>query len=58
MRHTRAMAQSSSMVNRRLAQPSRSASTAMLMPILFRYLKQSATVLAGVVMSTDTPSTW
>ena len=48
MRHTRAMTQSSSIVNRRRAQPSRSASTATWMPILFRYLKQSATVRAGV----------
>ena len=45
---TRAASASCSRVNFFARQPSRSASTATSSPILFRYLKQSATVFAGL----------
>jgi hypothetical protein len=47
----------SSLVNSLAAQPSRRASSATSVPILLRYLKQSATVLATLVTRTETPST-
>jgi hypothetical protein len=56
MRQTRAMAQSSSMLNRHRVQPSRSASTAMPIPILFRYLKPSAPGLPVVGSSSVAPA--
>ena len=46
-RHTFAYFQNSSIVARRCRQQSRRASSATSRPILFRYLKQSATVFAG-----------
>jgi hypothetical protein len=47
-RHILAKCQSSSLVHLLCLRQSRSASSAISSPILFRYLKQSATVLAGL----------
>src|SRR3989442_10897890 len=55
-RHTLAYFQSSSIVARRWRQKSRRASSATSRPILFRYLKQSATVFAALYTRTGTPS--
>src|SRR5438445_5331396 len=49
---------SASIVSLRCVHPSHSASIATSRPILLRYLKQAATVLAALKTGTSTPSTW
>lgn len=55
IRQSRAIFESSSALAFFFRQASRRASTARLMPTLLRYLKQSTTVLAGLVILTFTP---